>query len=114
MPAKQLKTAGLAFPFVFVDVVRTVIGVRFKDGIVLASENIVVSKLHEPNATKHLFTVDAKLGVVCNSSRYFFSLTLQAVAGLIADGRMVNSARISFCLQSSVIFIAVFLIKTVD
>ena len=72
MPAKQLKTAGLAFPFVFVDVVRTVIGVRFKDGIVLASENIVVSKLHEPNATKHLFTVDAKLGVVCNSSRYFF------------------------------------------
>ena len=45
------------------------IGVRCKDGIVFASENIVVSKLHEANATKHLFTVDQKIGVVSGERR---------------------------------------------
>jgi 20S proteasome alpha/beta subunit len=40
------------------------IGLRCKDGVVLACENIVISKLHEPNNTKHIFTVDGKLGVV--------------------------------------------------
>eukprot|EP00048_Salpingoeca_helianthica_P015104 m.225067 g.225067 ORF g.225067 m.225067 type:complete len:250 (+) comp16610_c0_seq1:2-751(+) len=53
----------------------TLIGLRCKDGVVFATESIVISKLHEPNNTKHLFTVDGKLGL--------------GIAGLIADGRMV-------------------------
>lgn len=53
----------------------TMIGLRCKDGVVLACENIVASKLHESNNNKHLFTIDGKLGF--------------GVAGLITDGRMV-------------------------
>ena len=44
------------------------IGIRCKDGVVFASENMVHSKLHEPNTVKHVFTVDAKLGVVSHCS----------------------------------------------
>lgn len=71
-----MENSGFVF-MIDTDVDRTVIGIRFKDGVVFASENIVVSKLHEPNATKHLFTVDGKLGVV---------MTLQ----LILTGRQLR------------------------
>eukprot|EP00047_Mylnosiga_fluctuans_P002310 m.224026 g.224026 ORF g.224026 m.224026 type:complete len:250 (+) comp11023_c0_seq1:22-771(+) len=53
----------------------TVVGLRCKDGVVFASENIIISKLHEENTVKHIFTVDGQLGV--------------AIAGLISDGRML-------------------------
>ncbi|KAK4098836.1 N-terminal nucleophile aminohydrolase [Parathielavia hyrcaniae] len=58
----------------------TSIGIRCKDGIVLAVEKIVTSKLLKPNANKRFATVDRHLGVV--------------YSGMIPDGRhFIDRAR---------------------
>ncbi|AEO53805.1 hypothetical protein MYCTH_2313535 [Thermothelomyces thermophilus ATCC 42464] len=58
----------------------TSIGIRCKDGIVLAVEKIITSKLLKPNANKRIATVDRHLGVV--------------YSGMIPDGRhFVERAR---------------------
>jgi 20S proteasome subunit alpha 7 len=43
---------------------RTVIGLRVKDGIVLAVEKIVHSKLLIPEANRRIQTVDRHIGMV--------------------------------------------------
>ncbi|XP_054169067.1 proteasome subunit alpha type-3-like [Oppia nitens] len=53
----------------------TVIALRGKDGIVLAAEKLVTSKLYEKGANKRIFNVDRHIGV--------------AVAGLLADARAI-------------------------
>jgi len=53
----------------------TVVALRGKDGVVLAVEKLVTSKLYEPGTNKRLFTVDRHIGV--------------AVAGLLADAKAV-------------------------
>lgn len=51
-----------------------------KDGVVLACEKIVTSKLYEPGVNKRIFMIDQHVGMV--------------VAGLIADARqLVKMAR---------------------
>ncbi|SGZ31849.1 BQ5605_C042g12019 [Microbotryum silenes-dioicae] len=58
----------------------TAIGLRCKDGVVLAVEKLVTSKLLVPGANKRIATVDSHAGV--------------ATAGLLADGRHIaNRAR---------------------
>jgi len=58
----------------------TAIGLRVKDGIVLAVEKLVISKMLEPTSNKRIHTVERHIGL--------------AVAGLVADGRqLVNRAR---------------------
>ncbi|KAL2161663.1 hypothetical protein VTH06DRAFT_8225 [Thermothelomyces fergusii] len=58
----------------------TSIGIRCKDGIVLAVEKIITSKLLKPNANKRIATVDRHLGI--------------AFSGMIPDGRhFVERAR---------------------
>ncbi|KDQ08276.1 hypothetical protein BOTBODRAFT_38105 [Botryobasidium botryosum FD-172 SS1] len=58
----------------------TAIGLRVKDGIVLAVEKLVHSKLLVPGANRRIQTVDRHIGV--------------ATAGLLADGRhFANRAR---------------------
>jgi len=58
----------------------TAIGLVGKDGVVLAIEKIVTSKLYEPGVNKRLFIVDQHIGI--------------AVAGLLADARqLVEVAR---------------------
>jgi len=58
----------------------TVIGLRGKDGVVLAVEKLITSKLHEPLANKRLFSIDKHIGV--------------AVAGLVSDAKaLVEVAR---------------------
>lgn len=42
----------------------TAIGIRCKDGVVLAVEKIVTSKLLKPGANKRIATVDRHVGVV--------------------------------------------------
>jgi hypothetical protein len=42
----------------------TSIGIRCKDGVVLAVEKIVTSKLLKPGANKRIATVDRHLGIV--------------------------------------------------
>ena len=59
---------------------RTVIALRGKDGIVLAAEKLVGSKLYEKGANRRIFNIDRHIGV--------------AVAGLLADARaIVENAR---------------------
>ncbi|WEW60355.1 Putative proteasome subunit alpha type-7 [Emydomyces testavorans] len=58
----------------------TAIGIRCKDGVILAVEKIVSSKLLKPGANKRIATVDRNIGIVS--------------AGLVPDGRhFVSKAR---------------------
>ncbi|KAJ4297428.1 putative proteasome subunit alpha type-7 [Collariella sp. IMI 366227] len=58
----------------------TSVGIRCKDGVVLAVEKIVTSKLLKPGANKRIATVDRHLGVV--------------YSGMIPDGRhFIDRAR---------------------
>ncbi|KAG8891565.1 hypothetical protein FRB99_003490, partial [Tulasnella sp. 403] len=58
----------------------TAIGLRVKDGVVLAVEKLIHSKLLVPNANRRIQTIDRHIGM--------------ATAGLLADGRhMGNRAR---------------------
>jgi 20S proteasome subunit alpha 7 len=52
-----------------------VIALKAKDGVVLAVEKLVSSKLYESGANRRIFNIDRHIGV--------------AVAGLIADARAV-------------------------
>lgn len=54
---------------------RTAVALRGRDGVVLAVEKLVGSKLYEAGANKRIFTVDRHVGI--------------AVAGLLADARAV-------------------------
>lgn len=42
----------------------TIIGLKGSDGIVLAAEKIIMSKLHEPTANRRIFNVDMHVGMV--------------------------------------------------
>ena len=42
----------------------TCIGIRCKDGVVLAVEKIITSKLLKPGANKRIATVDRNVGIV--------------------------------------------------
>ena len=44
---------------------RTAIGIRVKDGIVLAVEKLIHSKLLVPNANRRIQTIDHHIGMVC-------------------------------------------------
>ena len=58
----------------------TAIGIRCKDGIVLAVEKLITSKLHENDSNRRIFNVDKHIGM--------------AVAGLLTDAReIVDIAR---------------------
>ena len=60
-------------------------GVRCTDGVVMAVEKLVVSKLLLPGTGKRIFTVDRHAGV--------------AIAGLIPDGRQLASVARDECKQ---------------
>lgn len=42
----------------------TVIGLRGKDGVVLAVEKLITSKLYEPESGARIFTIDKSIGLV--------------------------------------------------
>jgi 20S proteasome subunit alpha 7 len=55
----------------------TCIGIRCKEGVVLAVEKIIASKLLKPGANKRIATVDRNVGIV--------------TSGLLPDGRHLTS-----------------------
>nr|CAB3265217.1 proteasome subunit alpha type-3-like [Phallusia mammillata] len=58
----------------------TAIGIRCKDGIILAVEKLIASKLHEDDSNQRIFNIDKHIGM--------------AVAGLLTDAReIVDIAR---------------------
>ena len=65
-------------PFIFIYgglYCSTAIGIRAKDGVVLAVEKLVTSKLYEHGANKRIFNIDKHIGM--------------CIAGLLADARAV-------------------------
>ena len=42
----------------------TAIGIRCRDGVILATEKIITSKLLKPSANKKIATVDRHVGIV--------------------------------------------------
>lgn len=42
----------------------TVIGLKGTDGIILAAEKLVLSKLHEPTTNQRIFNIDKHIGMV--------------------------------------------------
>lgn len=50
----------------------TAIGIRCKDGVVLAMEKLVSSKLMKKDANKRIASVDRNIGVVCCPHRLGF------------------------------------------
>ncbi|XP_023015995.1 proteasome alpha7 subunit [Leptinotarsa decemlineata] len=53
----------------------TIIGLKGTDGIVLAAEKLIMSKLHEPGTNRRIFNIDRHIGM--------------AFSGLIADARQI-------------------------
>jgi len=53
----------------------TAVGITCKDGVVLAVEKIITSKLYEPGVNKRIFIIDQHIGM--------------AIAGLLADARQI-------------------------
>ncbi|KAI9818196.1 MAG: hypothetical protein M1827_000821 [Pycnora praestabilis] len=69
----------------------TAIGIRCKDGVVLAVEKIITSELLKPGANKRIATVDRNMGVVLEA---YFPSIIKVSAGLVPDGRhFVSRAR---------------------
>ncbi|CAH0560310.1 unnamed protein product [Brassicogethes aeneus] len=53
----------------------TIIGLKAKDGVILAAEKLILSKLHETGTNRRIFNIDTHIGM--------------AVSGLIADARQI-------------------------
>lgn len=53
----------------------TAVGIRCKDGVVLAVEKLITSKLLKPGANKRIATVDRNIGIVrsCPHSLFYIS-----------------------------------------
>ena len=49
---------------------RTAIGLRVKDGVVLAVEKLVHSKLLMPDSNRRIQTIDKHIGLVCIHVHY--------------------------------------------
>lgn len=45
----------------------TAIGLRGKDGCILAVEKVISSKLHEPDSGRRIFTIENTIGLVIKS-----------------------------------------------
>lgn len=61
---------GLHSVFNTILVIRTVIGLKVKDGIVLAVENLVHSKLLVPGANRRIQTIDRHIGLARSHTPY--------------------------------------------
>lgn len=74
---------------------RTAIGLVCKDGVVLAVEKIVTSKLYEPGTNKRLFSVDTHAGIV---RAKFFSLNVLSMHIFVCFTFFLNSLNFYFAL----------------
>ena len=63
---KRALTSQVEYAVKAVENGGTAIGIRCKDGVVLAVEKIISSKLLKPGSNKRIATVDRNVGVVRN------------------------------------------------
>lgn len=68
MSASQFSPDGRVFQVEYamkaVENSGTVIGLKGTDGIVLAAEKLILSKLHEPGTNRRIFNIDKHIGMV--------------------------------------------------
>lgn len=60
---------------------RTVVGLRGTDGVVLAVEKLITSKLYEPGTNTRIFNVDTHIGMV---NLKLFILLIKAICFYIS------------------------------
>jgi 20S proteasome alpha/beta subunit len=65
MHTRPLITLGTSYSLP-ANLFSTAIGLRVKDGVILAVEKLVTSKLLLPGANRRIQTVDKHMGVVCH------------------------------------------------
>lgn len=78
----------------------TAIGIRCKDGVVLAVEKIISSKLLKPGANKRISTVDRHVGVV-RSGRFTTDGYLQSLTKSFIGFIGLDPRRSTFRIQST-------------
>jgi 20S proteasome alpha/beta subunit len=68
LSASQFSPDGRVFQIEYAakaaEISGTAIGLRGKDGCVLAVEKIINSKLHEPDSGRRIFTIENSIGLV--------------------------------------------------
>ena len=72
---------------------RTVIGLKVKDGVVLAVENLVHSKLLVSGANRRIQTIDPHIGLVCppfSSCIPYTSYNRPRLGFLLMDGTFLS------------------------
>lgn len=65
----------------------TVIGLKGTDGIILAAEKLVLSKLHEPTTNQRIFNIDKHIGMVSFTLQRISSVYLLFLGVFRADRR---------------------------
>jgi 20S proteasome subunit alpha 7 len=68
LSASQFSPDGRVFQVEYAmkaaEISGTAIGLRGKDGCVLAVEKVITSKLHEPDSGRRIFTIENSIGMV--------------------------------------------------
>jgi 20S proteasome subunit alpha 7 len=71
LSASQFSPDGRVFQIEYAakasEISGTAIGLRGRDGCVLAVEKVITSKLHEPDSGRRVFTIENSIGLVNNS-----------------------------------------------
>jgi hypothetical protein len=90
----------------------TAVGIRCKDGVVLALEKLVTSKLLKPGANKRISTIDRNMGVVSSplvtaghnpqTTGFKFLELIQNITGLLWPSSRWPPLRISRSRRSSI------------
>jgi 20S proteasome subunit alpha 7 len=68
-PDYQLTHSQVEYAVKAVENGGTAVGIRCKDGVVLALEKLITSKLLKPGANKRIATVDRNMGIVSSRGR---------------------------------------------
>lgn len=72
MSASQFSPDGRVFQIEYAakaaEISGTAIGLRGKDGCILAVEKVITSKLHEPESGRRIFTIENSIGLVNKNS----------------------------------------------
>lgn len=68
LSASQFSPDGRVFQIEYAakaaEISGTAIGLRGKDGCILAVEKVITSKLHEPESGRRIFTIENSIGLV--------------------------------------------------
>lgn len=107
LSASQFSPDGRVFQIEYAakaaEISGTAIGLRGKDGCILAVEKVITSKLHEPDSGRRIFTIENSIGLVNKNKKLRERLTMtnqNILSGhLWSDHRW--SCRCQLCVERS-------------